>query len=65
MPVDLRERIAADVRAVVADPAVAATVTGTGQIVSPGSPTEFARAIEEQLAAFTAIAKSLDRQPRR
>jgi tripartite-type tricarboxylate transporter receptor subunit TctC len=65
MSVDLRERIAADVRAVVADPAVAATVAGTGQIVSPGSPAEFARAIEEQLAAFTAIAKSLDRQPRR
>jgi tripartite-type tricarboxylate transporter receptor subunit TctC len=65
MPVELRERIAGDVRAAIADPAVAGTVAATGQIVSPGSPAEFARAIEEQLTAFTAIAKSLDRQPGR
>jgi len=65
MSVQLRERIAGDVRAAIADPAVATTVAGTGQIVSPGSPAEFARAIEEQLTAFTAIAKSLDLQPRR
>jgi tripartite-type tricarboxylate transporter receptor subunit TctC len=64
MPVDLRERIAGDVQAVIADPAVAATVAATGQIVSPGSPAEFARSIEEQLTAFTAIAKSLDLHPR-
>jgi tripartite-type tricarboxylate transporter receptor subunit TctC len=65
MPVELRERIAGDVRAVIADPAVATIVAGTGQIVSPGSPAEFARSIEEQLTAFTAIAKSLDLKPRR
>ncbi len=65
VPVELRERIARDVRAVIANPAVAATVAGTGQIVSPGSPAEFARSIEEQLTAFAAIAKSLDLQPRR
>jgi len=65
VPVELRERIARDVRAVIADPALAATVAGTGQIVSPGSPAEFARSIEEQLTAFAAIAKSLDLQPRR
>jgi len=64
MPIELRERIASDVRAVIADPAVANTVAATGQIVSPGSPAEFARSIEEQLTAFTAIAKALDRQPR-
>jgi tripartite-type tricarboxylate transporter receptor subunit TctC len=65
MPVELRQRIADDVRAAIADPAVAAIVAATGQIVSPGSPTEFARSIEEQLTAFTAIAKSLDPRPRR
>jgi hypothetical protein len=43
---------------------VATIVAGTGQIVVR-SPAEFARAIEEQLTAFTAIAKSLDQQPRR
>jgi tripartite-type tricarboxylate transporter receptor subunit TctC len=65
MPAELRERIAGDVRAVIADPAVASTVAATGQVVSPGSPAEFARSIEEQQSAFTAIAKSLDLQPGR
>ena len=65
MPVELRERIAGDVRAVIADPAVATRVAGTGQIVSPGTPAEFASSIEEQLTTFAAIAKSLDLQPKR
>ena len=65
MPVELRERIARDVRAVIADPAVATRVAGTGQIVSPGTPAEFASSIEEQLTTFAAIAKSLDLQPKR
>ena len=65
MPVELRERIAGDVRAVIADPVVATRIAGTGQIVSPGTPAEFASSIEEQLTTFTAIAKSLDLQPKR
>ena len=65
MPIELRERIAGDVRAVIANPAVAARVAGTGQIVAPGTPAEFARAIDGQRAAFTAIARSLGLQPRR
>ena len=44
----LRERIAADVRAVVLEPAMVERMTATGQIVSPGTPAEFAAAIEEQ-----------------
>jgi tripartite-type tricarboxylate transporter receptor subunit TctC len=59
----LRERIAGDVRAVVADPAIAARIAATGQVVSPGSPAEFASSIAEQSAAFIAIAKSLALQP--
>ena len=65
MPLELRERIAGDVRVVVADPAVAALVASTGQVVSPGTPDEFAHSIDEQLTAFTAIGKALDRQPAR
>jgi tripartite-type tricarboxylate transporter receptor subunit TctC len=65
MPVEVRERIAGDVRAVIADPAVATRVAGTGQIVSPGTPAEFASSIEQQLTTFAAIAKSLDLQPKR
>ena len=64
MPIELRERIAGDVRAVIANPAVAARVAGTGQIVAPGTPAEFARSIDGQRAAFTVIARSLGLQPR-
>ncbi len=60
MPVELRERIAADVRAVLADPAIATRVAATGQIVSPGMPAEFAASIDEQRAKFAAIAQALD-----
>jgi tripartite-type tricarboxylate transporter receptor subunit TctC len=59
IPAALRERIAGDVRAVAADPAVAARIAATGQVVSLGSPAEFASAIAEQSATLTAIAKSL------
>jgi tripartite-type tricarboxylate transporter receptor subunit TctC len=65
MPVERRERIARDVRAVVADPAIAARIAVTGQIVAPGTPAEFASAIEEQRAAFAAIAKSLNLRSKR
>jgi len=65
MPIGLRERIAGDVRAVISNPAVAAKVAGTGQIVAPGTPAEFARSIDGQRAAFTAIARSLGLRPRR
>jgi tripartite-type tricarboxylate transporter receptor subunit TctC len=59
MPAERREQIGADVRAVMADPAVAARITATGQIVSPGTAVEFAQAIAEQAIAFKAIAGSL------
>ncbi len=59
MPAELRERISTDVRAIVADPAVAARVAATGQLVSPGTPVEFAASIEEQRAKFAAISKAL------
>jgi tripartite-type tricarboxylate transporter receptor subunit TctC len=57
----VRERIAADVRKQLTDPALNERMTATGQIVNPGSPAEFAAAIEAQsrnLAAWsTAIGK--------
>jgi tripartite-type tricarboxylate transporter receptor subunit TctC len=63
MPAAQRERIASDVRASIADPAVAARIAATGQVVSFGGPAEFADAIAEQSAAFIAIAKSLGLRP--
>ncbi len=63
MPAERRERIAGDVLAVIADPGIAAKITATGQLVSPGTPAEFAGSIAAQSAAFIAIAKSLGVQP--
>lgn len=59
MPVDLRERIAADVRTALADPSIAARLTATGQVVSPGSAAEFAASIEKQRATVAEVAKVL------
>jgi tripartite-type tricarboxylate transporter receptor subunit TctC len=44
----VRERIAGDVRKHLSDPQLNERMTATGQIVNPGSPAEFAAAIEEQ-----------------
>jgi tripartite-type tricarboxylate transporter receptor subunit TctC len=60
MPNDLRERIAADVRAVAADPEIVTRLTASGQIVSPGTSAEFAAEIKGQMDAVAAIAKVLD-----
>lgn len=59
MPVDLRNRIASDVAAVGADPAVIGRLTATAQVVNPGGPAEFAAAIDEQRAKMAQIAQRL------
>jgi len=53
----VRERIAADVRRQLSDPALNERMTATGQIVNPGSPAEFAAAIEEQSKSLAAWSK--------
>jgi tripartite-type tricarboxylate transporter receptor subunit TctC len=58
MAIELRERIAADVRAVT-DSTVEARLISTGQIVNLGGPEEFGAAIAEQRARLAAIAKDL------
>ena len=60
MPLELREQIAGDVRAVITDSTIATRVAATGQIISPGTPAEFASAIEAQMTTFAVIAKSLE-----
>jgi tripartite-type tricarboxylate transporter receptor subunit TctC len=60
MPRQLRERIAADVKAVAdADPVVAERLNLTGQIPNFGGPAEFHAAIEEQRARLAVAAKDL------
>jgi tripartite-type tricarboxylate transporter receptor subunit TctC len=60
---ELRERIAADMRAVATDPGIEPRLIQTGQILNPGEPAEFAAAIEDQTDKLAAIAKALDIKP--
>jgi tripartite-type tricarboxylate transporter receptor subunit TctC len=64
MPDAVRERIAADVKAVLADPTIADRLTATGQLVVPGTPAEFAAAIEEQTAHLAKFAAALGMKPK-
>ena len=60
MPMQLRERIAADVKAVMAaDPVIAERLTATGQFINPGGPAEFAAAIESQRARLATAAAAV------
>jgi tripartite-type tricarboxylate transporter receptor subunit TctC len=64
MPMSLRERIAADVRAVAdADPIIGERLTQTGQIFNVGGPAEFNAAIEEQRNRIAKAAKDLGITP--
>ena len=63
MPLPLRERIAADIRGIVAEPAISERLTLTGQVVNPGTPEEFASAIADQRAAVMEIGKILGIKP--
>jgi tripartite-type tricarboxylate transporter receptor subunit TctC len=60
---DVRERIAADIREVAADPAIRARLLSTGQLVSPGRSAEFAASIDEQRAVVARIAKEMGIKP--
>jgi tripartite-type tricarboxylate transporter receptor subunit TctC len=59
MPGTVRDRIAADIKAVATDPAIVDRLNATGQVVSPGTAAEFAASIEGQRAKLAAIAKEL------
>ena len=60
MPLELRERIAADVRAAVAsDPSIAEKLQATGQVIDVRGPKEFAAGIKEMNDKLAAIAKVL------
>jgi tripartite-type tricarboxylate transporter receptor subunit TctC len=62
MPPAVRERIAADIREIAADPAVVARLASTGQVISPGTPAEFAAALDDQRTTVANIGKTLGLQ---
>jgi tripartite-type tricarboxylate transporter receptor subunit TctC len=60
MPMALRERIAADIKAVMdSDAVIKNRLIITAQIPNPGGPAEFAKSIEEQRAVLAKSAKDL------
>jgi tripartite-type tricarboxylate transporter receptor subunit TctC len=63
-PNDLKEKIAADFRAVAADGTIAQRLQATGQVINVGGPKEFTDAIEEQRANVTATVKAINFQPK-
>jgi tripartite-type tricarboxylate transporter receptor subunit TctC len=52
---ELRQRIAADVRTIAADPALRTRLVGAGVVPRAGTPEEFVAAIEEQRSKIAAI----------
>jgi len=62
MPLDLRQRITADIRAMV-DPTIEDRLTTTGQLTNIGGPEEFGKSIDEQRAKIAAFAKELGINP--
>src|SRR5262245_26252876 len=63
LPAERRDRIAADVRAVAAEPAVADRLAAIGQVARGSTPAEFAAAIEEQRAKMAAMVKLVGIKP--
>jgi tripartite-type tricarboxylate transporter receptor subunit TctC len=63
IPAERRDRIAADVRAVAADPIISDRLRAVGLTARGSSPAEFAIAIEAQRAKIAAIAKSVGIKP--
>jgi tripartite-type tricarboxylate transporter receptor subunit TctC len=63
MPQALRDRIAADVRAVAADPALAQRLNAIGQAVRVGTTDEFVAMINEQRAKIARIAQAIGLKP--
>jgi tripartite-type tricarboxylate transporter receptor subunit TctC len=63
MPLAVRDRIAADIRAQLEDPQVMAKLSATGQVVNPGTPADFAAALEAQRATVASIGKVLGIKP--
>ncbi len=56
---ELRERISADVIAVVSDPVITERLVSTGQAVRTGGPEELAKTLKEQAAQMATVAKAL------
>jgi tripartite-type tricarboxylate transporter receptor subunit TctC len=59
MPLALRDKIAADIKAVLSDPEINSKLAATGQVVNPGTPKEFEAALNDQSAKVADIGRIL------
>jgi tripartite-type tricarboxylate transporter receptor subunit TctC len=64
LPEAARERIAADIRTVSAEPAVAERLAATAQLNVPGNAAEFAQSIDEQVKQLAESAQRLGLKPK-
>jgi tripartite-type tricarboxylate transporter receptor subunit TctC len=64
MSSELKEKIAADFRAVAADGAIAERLKATGQSINVAGPKAFAEAIDEQRRNVAATAKAIGYKPK-
>jgi tripartite-type tricarboxylate transporter receptor subunit TctC len=63
MPAEIRTRVVTDVAAIVADPAFQARAVSVGTAARPGTPDEFAAALEQQRATIAAIHEAAGVKP--
>jgi tripartite-type tricarboxylate transporter receptor subunit TctC len=63
MPMELRERIATDVRSIASDPAIAQRLSGLGLVVRASTPAEYAAKLAEQRAQWAALARAYGVRP--
>ena len=64
MPSDLKDKIAADFKAVTADGAIGDRLKATAQVINVGGPKEFAESIDEQRTNIAAVVKAIDFKPK-
>lgn len=60
---EVRDKIAADIRVVAADPVIAQRYAATGQVINPGSAAEFNKGIEHQRAQVAETGRLLGIKP--
>jgi tripartite-type tricarboxylate transporter receptor subunit TctC len=65
MPIELRERIADDVRALASDPAISQRLGGLGMVARGSTPAEYATTLAEQRSRWAALAQTFGIRPKR
>ena len=63
MPLAIREHIAADIRDIASDPALPGRLNTIGQVLNPGTPEEFAAALDDQRVTVAKIGETLGIKP--